>query len=546
MSDGNAAVWVGGEGRTVPELLQARLADDPDSHLFDINGERWTTAGFDRAARVHAAALASFGVRKGDRVATLTANSSEIVVALFGAMHLGAVAVPVNSAFKGDYLRHQLADSASRVVVVDAELAPRVQEIADGIPSLEHVIVVGDFEGVSATTQWHRWDETTSHEPLAGPADVGPTDTIVLIYTGGTTGPSKGCVISHNYAVTVAGQIARQWQRTPDDIVWTPLPLFHFNAYAIALVGTLLVGGSAAIYRKFSVSRFWPEINRTGATKASTLGSMVALLADDVPRPEMPGSGAEEANTTLRFISGAPVAPALADRWGERFGIRPFDGGYGTTEACLLSWLPPGTRNKPQAAGVVNSDYWDVRIFDDHDNEVPVGEPGEIVARPRRPGVMFDGYWGRPEATLSTFGNLWHHSGDIGRIDEDDYLFFLDRKADYLRRRGENVSSTELEAVFAKHDDLADVAVHAVPSPLGEDDIKVTAVLRPGAALTEDALFRWCQERVPYFALPSYIEFRTDLPRTVLGKVLKTRLRDEGVTSRTWSLDASGITVERR
>ncbi|WP_436776551.1 AMP-binding protein [Yinghuangia sp. YIM S09857] len=546
MSDGNAAVWAGGTGRTVPDLLQARLREDPHTDLFDVNGERWTTAELDRAARIHAAALQAYGVGKGDRVATLTANSSETVVALFGAMHLGAVAVPVNSAFKGDYLRHQLNDSGSRVVVVDADLAPRVQEVADDVPCLEHVVVAGEFDWQSATTQWHRWDEAMNRDPLTGPADVAPTDTIVLIYTGGTTGPSKGCVISHNYAVTVATQIARQWQRRPEDVVWTPLPLFHFNAYAIALVGTLLIGGQAAIYRKFSVSRFWPEINRTGATMASTLGSMVALLADDAPRPEMPGSGAAGANTSLRFISGAPIAPALAERWHERFGIRPFDGGYGTTEACLLSWLPPGVANKPGAAGVVNSDYWDVRVFDDADNEVPVGEPGEIVARPRRPGVMFDGYWGRPEATLATFGNLWHHSGDVGRIDEDGYLFFLDRKADYLRRRGENVSSSELEAVFAKHADVADVAVHAVPSPLGEDDIKVTLVLRPGAGLTEQALFRWCQERVPYFALPSYIEFRADLPRTVLGKVLKTRLREEGVTPRTWRLDTSGISVERR
>jgi crotonobetaine/carnitine-CoA ligase len=429
---------------------------------------------------------------------------------------------------------------------VDRDLADRVRVVADGIATLEHVIVTGEVEETSERAAWHPWDEVTAADPKVSDPDIRSTDLNVLIYTGGTTGPSKGCMLSHNYSVTVAKQIAYQWGRTPQDAVWTPLPLFHNNAYSIALVGTLLVGGRAAVYPRFSVSRFWPEINRTGATMASSLGSMVALLADDPDRPEMPRSGAPGANTTLRFISGAPVPQALSERWIERFGIRPFDGGYGTTETALLTLLPPGTTNKPGATGVLNTEYWDVRIFDDGDQELPTGTAGEIVARPRKPGIAYDGYWGRPQATLDSYRNLWHHSGDIGRVDEDGYLFFLDRKADYLRRRGENVSSAELEAVFAKHTDVVDLAVHAVPSPLGEDDIKVTLVLKEGSTLTEAALFQWSVERIPYFALPAYIEFRADLPRTGLGKILKNRLRDEGITATTWSVEGSGITVERR
>ena len=157
--------------------------------------------------------------------------------------------------------------------------------------------------------------------------------------------------------------------------------------------------------------------------------------------PKPPTPGMPEANTTLRFMSGVPMPPAVIEKCVERFGIRPFDAGYGTTEGSLWSWLPPGMENKPNAAGVVNDEYWDIRIFDDDDNEVPVETPGEIVGRPRKPNVVFDGYWGRPEATVEMFRNLWMHSGDIGRLDADRFLYFMDRKADYMRRRGENVST---------------------------------------------------------------------------------------------------------
>lgn len=542
----NEQVWGPRDEWTITELIHRRLETDPDGEYLDVMGRTWTAAELVGQADRVAAALSDLGIGPGDRVASLCENSSEQIVALFGGLRAGAVSVPVNTAFKGEYLRHQLGDSGAKVLVVDEALADRAAHVADDLPDLQHVVVVGDPPPHGTGATWHRWDDVLGSAPTTRPHSARPTDQAVFIYTGGTTGPSKGCMINHNYSVTLAAQIATQWQRTASDVLWTPLPLFHNNAFSIALVGTLLVGGRAAVYRRFSVSNFWPEINRTGATMASTLGSMVALLANDHDRPEMPGSGAPEANTTLRFISGAPVGPALADQWEQRFGIRPFDGGYGATEACLLTWLPPGGTNKPNACGVVNDEYFDVRIFDDDDNEVPIGERGEIVARPKKANVMFDGYWGRPEATLECYRNLWFHLGDIGRFDEDGYLYFLDRKADYLRRRGENVSTYELEQVYTKHPEVADVAVHAVPSPLGEDDIKVTLVLTDGATLTEEQLFRWSVDEIPYFALPRYIELRDDLPRSQMGKILKTDLREQGVTPTTWDADASGITVEKR
>jgi crotonobetaine/carnitine-CoA ligase len=260
----------------------------------------------------------------------------------------------------------------------------------------------------------------------------------------------------------------------------------------------------------------------------------------------MPRSGAPEANTSLRLIGAAPLPVEVDSVLRERFGIDTFSGAYGTTEASLISWQPPGVSNKPNAAGILNDEHFDVRLFDDADREVPVGTTGEIVIRPKRAHTMFEGYWGRPDATVEASRNWWYHTGDIGRLDEDGYLYFVDRKADYLRRRGENISSFEVERILMSHGALADVAVSAVPSPLTEDDLKVTATLKEGASLTEEELFRWCLDELPYFALPRYIEFRAELPRSPVGRVLKRELRDEGATATTWDAEAAGITYEKR
>jgi crotonobetaine/carnitine-CoA ligase len=240
------------------------------------------------------------------------------------------------------------------------------------------------------------------------------------------------------------------------------------------------------------------------------------------------------------------MPPATDEAWRTRFGVPTFSAGFGLTEASLISALPAREQNKPGAAGRLNQDDFEVLLVDDDDQPVPTGEIGEIVCRPHNPNSMFQGYWRRPEDTLAVFRNLWFHTGDLGKVDDDDFLYFVDRKKDYLRRRGENISSFEMERVFHGHDAINDVAVHSVPSDIGEDDLKVTAVLNPDATVTEEELCAWVVERVPYFAVPRYIEFRDDLPRNPVGRVLKYRLRDEGVTDTTWDREASGFTFERR
>lgn len=550
MADG---AWSRSSQTTIPELFERRLADDPDGEYLDLIGTKLSARAVMSASDRIGGVLVDLGTEPGDRVATLIENSSPALLAWVGSVCSGRVAVPINTAYKGDYLRHQLIDSGCKVAFVSGGLFPRVADVVAGVPSLAHVVIVDDGEEAiepvgslpSRVTQ-HSWDEILESGLSTPAVTIRPSDLGTFIYTGGTTGLSKGCMLSHNYHAALARQIGICWQRTAEDVAWTPLPLYHFNALTTVVCGTLLYGGRGAIYKKFSVSQFWPEMNRVGATITSTLGTMAYLLAHDGDRPEQPGSGHPEANSSLRLIAAAPLPPEVDEVLKDRFGVQTFSGAYGVTEASLVSWQPPGVANRPAAAGVVNDEYFDVRIFDDDDNEVPPNSEGEIVIRPKKPQVMFEGYWGRPDVTVETSRNWWYHTGDMGRIDADRYLYFVDRKADYLRRRGENIASFEVESILMGHGELADVAVHAVPSQLTEDDLKITATLTAGASLDEEALFRWCIDRLPYFALPRYIEFREALPRSPVGRVLKRQLREEGITPESWDAEKAGIEYQKR
>ncbi len=539
-------VWISEEQQTLLGLLDRRLETDPDGRYMDVVGAEFSAADVHDVACRLTTSLRELGIQPGDRVATLCENSPEAFLAWWGIIAAGAIAVPINSAYKGDYLIHQLGDAGAKALIVQDELGERAAQIAGDVESLDHVIVTGADELSLSGAKSHRWDDLLGAAPGEPDRDRQPADLATFIYTGGTTGPSKGCMLSQNYHVAASRQISLCWDRDEHDVVWTALPLFHYNALVTAVLGALDMGGSAAIARRFSVSGFWPEINRVGATIVSMLGTMAYLLANDEQRDEMPQSGAPSSNTTLRLIGAAPMPVEIDTKLRERFGVKTFSGAFGVTEASLIAWSPNQLPARPNAAGVINDEYFDVRIFDDDDHELARNTDGEIVIRPKRPHVMFEGYWGRPDATVATSRNWWYHTGDIGRIDDDGYLYFVDRKADYLRRRGENISSFEVEKILLKHEAINDVAVHAVPSDLTEDDLKVTAILVSGATVTEEELFRWCIEELPYFALPRYVEFRSELPRSPVGRVLKRDLRDEGVTESTWDVEQSGITYDKR
>ncbi len=539
---GNPETWSLGQQDTVLEALSRAAQAHPDRVLLDFGGTLFTYADVERLSTRMANALSGLGLRAGQTLVSMLDNNIDAVVCWLAANKLGAVSVPINTALRGDFLRHQIADAGAPIVICEADYAERIALVAGELSELKLVLQ----RGTPASTQCGNLpllalDAHRGHDDTPPAVQPNPWDLACLIYTSGTTGPSKGCMISHNFMCNLARLQLRAGPATADDVTITPLPLFHMNAMCVGVVATIMVGARVAIVPRFSVSNFWPEVERSGATIASILGSMGGLLAN---APD--SDAAKRCYGQIHTVRGNPFTEPVKAIWRERFGAKQVGGnGYGLTEACVVTSLPGGEYAAPGSSGKRIPDF-DVRIVDDLDREVPANTAGEIVVRPLRPDIMFMGYWRRPEDTLKLMRNMWFHTGDIGKFDDEGFFYFVDRKKDYLRRRGENISSFEMEAAIAKHPDIAEVAVHAVPSDKGEDDVKVTAILREGATLKAEDLFQWATNAVPYYALPRYIEFRTSMPKNPQGRVLKYQLRDEGKTATTWDLETSGIQVAKR
>ncbi|MGQ0534012.1 MAG: AMP-binding protein [Caulobacteraceae bacterium] len=525
---------------TVPGVLADAAAQLRDKTFLDFAGEPYSYRQVFDDAKALAAGLQQLGLQRGETVATVLDNNYDALRVWFGINFAGGVSVPVNTAYKGEFLHHQIADSGARFLVAETDYCERIVDIEDGLGEAQRLFFRGSAPAKRpARLTLGNLDDLHLKANDYSEINIAPSDLAMLIYTAGTTGPSKGCMISHNYAFNLARQAAAS--RVPDDILWTPLPLFHFNATCAATLGTAVAGNTIVLFSRFSLSKFWPEIERTKATIAGLLGSMIPLIAQAADTPE-----SKRCYGQLRAVGGAPFPAELQEIWRNRFGVqRCGSNAYGLTEACLMTSLPDGLTPAPGSSGRTNEDF-DVRIVDDDDNEVPPGTPGEIICRPKKAHVMFEGYWRRPEATQSVMRNMWLHTGDIGKFDKDGFFYFVDRKKDYLRRRGENISSVEVETAFRAHEAIEDVAAHAVKSDLGEDDLKVTAILKAGAALTEEALCLWAIDRMPYFAVPRYIEFRAELPRNPVGRVLKYQLRDEGCTPGTWDRQKSSVQFTKR
>jgi len=545
--------WAAGQLDTINAVFRRAVAAHGARVFLDVLGEQHSYTQTWQAACRLARGLQRLGVQPGDTVVSLLDNSADAVFAWLAINLAGAISVPVNTAYKGEFLRHQIADAGAAVVLAEGDYAERVAAVAavDGaLPALRRLVWRGAPPAAQPTgataVPLQSWSDTVGTDDAEADdpgVDVQPDSLALLIFTGGTTGMSKGCMVSHNYACNQARQMLRITARNIDTITWTPLPVFHSNAVLTSLLCNMMIGARVALFPRFSVSQFWPEIERSGANDVGLLGTMLTLLAQ---APDNQAMQRCRERSQLRAAFGAPFPPALQATWRERFAVRhTVMGGYGLSECAIVTTLPFGMTAPAGSAGQCDESF-DVRIVDDHDLELPPGTPGEIIVRPRRPHVMFEGYWNRPADTQKLMRNQWFHTGDIGKFDENGFFYFVDRKKDYLRRKGENISSMEVEGAFALHPELAEVAAHAVLSDLGEDELKITVVRQPGSTLTEAALWHWSVSRLPYFAVPRYIEFRVTLPRNPVGRITKYQLRDEGVTATTWDQHRAGLTLAKR
>lgn len=530
------------ESATVLRLLRNAVDTVPDDVFLDFAGEVYTFSDVDRLSTRQAHALAQQGLRAGDTLVTILDNNVDCITLWLAANKLGAIWVPINTSYTGEFLRHQVSDSLAKIVVCEAQYLPRLIAVAPELSEVSLILVRGDHDSEPSGNirlellDKHRGSDESPIADISTPGRI-----CLLLYTSGTTGPSKACMVSHNYICNQARQSNIAVVPLPGEVMWTCLPLFHGAAIDTTL-SALLAKSRIAIASRFSVSSFWAEIERSGAGNARLMATIFPLLAQAPDSPEM-----QRCFGQLRAVTGVPISPDVRRIWKERFGVKIVNSfAYGQSEGSRLSMSVESDPTTPpeSSCGPIADDY-DVQIVDDEDNALPDGTTGEIVFRPRRPHVMFAGYWRRPDDTTHAWRNLWMHTGDLGKV-EGGYLYFVDRKKDYLRSRGENISSFEVESALYRHPDVAEVAVHSAKAGSGEDELKATVVLKDGSALTERDLCLWCLDNVPYFAVPRFIEFRTSLWKTPTGKIMKFQMREEGRTANTWDRVEAGIEVRRR
>jgi crotonobetaine/carnitine-CoA ligase len=516
---------------TVVGALRRGVAAGGDFLQFDR--ATYTFADVDRLSTAFAHELRKLGIARGHTVAALLNNSIDQIVTWFAVNKLGGIWVPLNVAYRGEFLRHQLTDSAARVLVCEAASLDRALEVEDTAVDLELILCRGAIPSTvrEARVPIAPLDDYRGEDDTPLEADPAPGDLSMLIYTSGTTGPSKGCMISHNFICHQAIQTNLAIPPVAGDVLYTCLPLFHVSAVDTVLSG-LLTGTKVYVAEMFSASKFWHQIQESGATKARLMSSIFPIVADGPDTPEMKACYGQ-----LRAVEGSPIPAEVRRKWHERFGVQFLNSfTYGLSEGVRLSMSRIGEDIPESSVGRIDDTAFQVAILDDEDNQVAEGHVGEIAFRPKLPNVMFEGYWRRPEETVKVWRNLWMHTGDMGRIN-DGFLYFTDRKKDYVRSRGENISSYEVENAVISHPEVLEVAAHAADAGRGEDCLKLTVVLAPGTTLTEEELCRWCVDNLPYFAVPRYIEFRQELPKTPTSKVQKNVLREQGVTSRTWERD---------
>lgn len=535
--------WGDVPSETYLDFLALHRDRQGDTIFVDFEGLTLSYTEYDLQSNRMANALDKLGVERGKTVVTLMDNSADLVLLACAIHKLGAIWVPVNTAYRGEFLRHQVADAMAELAICDNDYLENLLAIAPDVPELREIAVRNGPVPSHGNLRMHSMEALRGDDDSRPDVAVQPDDIACLIYTSGTTGPSKGCMISHAYLCSVGRRRNRSVAPWPGSVTWSPLPLFHIG-FAVLIVANMIAGERLAMARRFSVSGFWDEIERSGATSVMMLATMLPLIAHASDTPAM-----LRCRGQIEVLTGVPLSEADRRIWQERFGVRYVNTyAYGQTEANLATLLPYGDPIPPPGSMGPPSEDFDVMVMGEDRRPVAFDEVGELLVRPRQPGAMFAGFWRRPQETLKAMTDLWWHTGDFVRMDANGYLYFVDRKKDYLRSRGENISSFEVESALMKNGALAEVVLHTVPGSVAgvEEDVKATAILRPDSAISEQALFEWAQANLPFFAVPRFIEFRDTLPKTPTGRVQKAELRAEGVTPRTWDATAAGYSLGRK
>ena len=509
---------------TLPEILEQRTRRNADKVFLRFADETLTYEDFDRKTNQAANALVNMGVKKGDRVCLMLGNRPEFLYLWFGLAKIGGVLVPVNTAFKGQEAAYVINHSEAAAVFTESSFAEVLAGIRSDCPSVRQWLGLD----TAADGRFHAYPDLLAEAGEDAPGvKISETDLLSIIYTSGTTGRPKGAMHSHRTYVLAGWAFTRRMDLNSTDTVLAFMPLFHINAQIYSAMGTLLAEATLALLPRFSLSRFWDDARRHKATKFNCPVAAGYLLAKRPPSDR-------DRDHSLKMVFIGPLREDLAEAFEERFGILPIDG-YGMTECPNICQNPHdgvrkvGSMGTPAVFPDPSIPLTEMKLVDDDDREVPVGTVpvgtvGEVAVRSP---LLTLGYYKDPDRTAEAMKGGWFHTGDNAYRDEDGYYYFVDRKKDVIRRRGENISSAEVEFVLFSHPDVTDAAVIPVPSELGEDEVKACIVPTEGADLKPASIVEWCEARLAKFKVPRYIEFRESLPKTPTQKVEKYVLRRE-------------------
>jgi crotonobetaine/carnitine-CoA ligase len=482
---------------------------------FTETGVRLTYGEFDRLVNRVANALSQLGVRHADFVNLMLPNGIEYLALSYAVKRIGAIEIAVNSEFRGAALSRMLNLCPGAMLITAAQFVDRLAMIAGDVAAPRTVIVVGEPERLAGL--WPPKSPVigfTDLVAMGGEHDPGvrvtDLDVGVVIFTSGTTGPSKGCLVSHRSMVRGAESIRDALRLTSSDVFYTGYPLFHTRAAVLDVFASVLVGAQAVVAPRFSASRFWTHMAQFDVTVFSIIGTVMQILW------KQPASLGDRQHR-VRIAWGGPITvdPAAFE---QRFGVHvlPGEGVYGMSETGMVSI----TSLDPTTSGKVRPIY-EVRIADHNDDPMLPGETGEILVRPTESGVMFSGYLAMAEATVAAWRNLWFHTGDLGRLNPDGRLIFVGRKKDTIRRAGHNISCWEVEEVIDAHAAVLESAVIGVPSHLGEEEVKAYVVRQPGTSLTSSELLEHCRGKLAPFMVPQHVAFIGEIPKTQTGKPAK-------------------------
>ena len=523
---------------TVGGLVAARAAEFGDKPAVVVGDTTLTYRELDQAVDAAASGLLALGLVPGDALGVLLPNRIENVVVWLGAARAGLREVPINVAYKGTFLDHALRMPEVRAVVADQSTMPMLAALSDPPPTLTTVVRLDSSDGAPAPSKLRTvtWEELLAAPPPdEGWPKLGPHDPVAIMLTSGTTGRSKGVLVPHLHNLMGAREAAHAMGTTSSDVLFTCLPLFHGAAKINITLHSIYAGATAVVRERFSASRFWDDIRASGATQFNALGSVLPVL---LAQP----ATASDREHRVRRVFAAPAPRDVLEPFEERFGVQIIEG-YGVTEIKNVAYNPIedrriGSFGKPTPST-------ELEVHDEGGTRLEPKEVGEIVYRPRLPHIMFQRYIGDPEATLDTISDLWWHTGDLGWVDEDGYFHFVDRKKDALRRRGENISSTEVEAILTSFAGVHDAAAVSTPSEVGEDEILVVLQVDVPETFDFAAVFRHCDERMPYFMVPRYFRCVAAMPRTPTGKTQKSVLRAGSAPESLWDAAAHGFAPTR-